>query len=181
MTDDVEYTVSSRQPNSSGALAEIEGACASNEVVFLATLHNADDPKVPLGFATSSLGGIIGKKRINDDVAFALNFPRGKWANQIILSRLSNRNDEAESADTTWRVLAEIETSKGSLVLKVPMFDPNIQKLIARCKEHHEVEKKDRRLGKGELLNQHPGTFAPKRHGRQGSDADLTVTAHLGC
>jgi len=38
--------------------------------------------------------------------------------------------------------LAEIETSEGTLYIKVPMFDSKIQKLITICKQRYEVEKR---------------------------------------
>lgn len=142
MTDEQDYTVSIKQANGTGALAAVDGVCLKGQVIFEATLHNADDLKVPLGFASSSEGGIIGKKRINDGSVFATNFPRDKWQNRIVLSRLSFRNEDAESADVTWRVLAEIETSQGTLYIKVPMFDSKIQKLITTCKQRYEVEKR---------------------------------------
>jgi hypothetical protein len=145
MTDEQDFVVSSTQPNGTGAMAAVEATCSKNEVVFKTTLHNVNDPKVPLGFPISDSGGIVGRKRINDDPAFATNFSRDKWQNQIVLSRISFRNDDAESADTTWRVLAEIETSRGTLLIKIPMFDPNIQKLIGNCKYRYEIEK--RRMG----------------------------------
>ena len=56
MTDDMDYTVSSRQLNGTGALAMVEGLCRKEEVVFAATLYNADDTKVPLGFAVFECG-----------------------------------------------------------------------------------------------------------------------------
>jgi peptidoglycan hydrolase-like protein with peptidoglycan-binding domain len=142
MTDEQDYAVSSAQTNGAGALAEVDGLCSSGQVLFEATLHDASDSKVPLGFARSSAGGIIGRKRINDDLVFATNFPLDKWGNRIVLSRLSFREDDAESADTTWRVLAEIETSQGTLYIKIPILDSNIQKLIAACKRQYEIEKR---------------------------------------
>jgi hypothetical protein len=146
MTDEQVYTVSSKQTNGSGALAAVEGTCSTNEVVFKTKLHNTDDPKVPLDFINSRDGGIIGRKLINDDPDFATSFPKDKWQNQIVLSRLSFRKDDEESADTTWRVFAEIETSRGTLYIRIPTFDPKIQKLVASCKHRYEVEKRRMRV-----------------------------------
>ena len=142
MTDEKDYMVSATQSNGTGALAAIDGLCLNDEVQFRATLQDAKDQKVPLGFPPSSVGSIIGKKRINDDSAFATNFPLDKWRNRIVVSRLSFRDDDTESADTTWRVMAEIETSQGTLYIRIPTFDSNIQKLITTCKQQYEVEKR---------------------------------------
>jgi peptidoglycan hydrolase-like protein with peptidoglycan-binding domain len=141
-SDEHDYTVSSRQTNGTGALAAVDGACLKDQVLFGATLHDADDSRIPLGFSKSSAGGIIGNKRINDDSVFATNFPLDKWSNRIVVSRQSFRQDDPESADTTWRVLAEIETSRGTLYIKIPTLDAKIQKLIATCKHHYEIEKR---------------------------------------
>jgi peptidoglycan hydrolase-like protein with peptidoglycan-binding domain len=142
MSDEQDYTVSSRQTNGTGALAAVDGACSKDQVLFGATLHDADDSKIPLGFSKSSAGGIIGNKRINDDSVFATNFPLDKWSNRIVVSRQSFHQDDPESADTTWRVLAEIETSRGTLYIKIPTLDAKIQQLIAACKHHYEIEKR---------------------------------------
>ena len=141
MTDDQDYSVSSNQTNGTGALAVVEGQCVKDEVQFDVTLHNKNEPKVPLGYQRSSLGGVIGKKRINDNTALATSFPIGRWSNEFRLSNLSFRNDDPESADITWRILAEIETTRGTLYVKLPTFDPTIQKLIINCKKHYEIEK----------------------------------------
>jgi peptidoglycan hydrolase-like protein with peptidoglycan-binding domain len=142
MTDEQVYTVLSRQTNGTGALAVVEGVCSKNQVLFQATLQDDDDSKIPLGFARSSAGGIIGNKRINDDSSLATNFPLDKWNNRIVVSRQSFRQDDPESADTTWKVLAEIETSRGTLYIKIPTLDAKIQKLFAACKYRYEVEKR---------------------------------------
>jgi hypothetical protein len=55
------------------------------------------------------------------------------------LTQQSFRQDDSESADATWRVLAEIETSQGTLYIKVPMLDPKIQKLLAACKRQSAI------------------------------------------
>jgi len=142
MTDDKDYEVSSTQTNDSGAVALVQGRCLNDELRFEAVLHDASDPKVPLGLPGSSLGGLVGKKRINDAVAFANNFPLDQFRNRIVLTQQSFKQDDPESADTTWRVLAEIETSQGTLYIKVPMLDPKIQKLLAACKRQSVVNQR---------------------------------------
>jgi hypothetical protein len=44
--------------------------------------------------------------------------------------------------------LAEIETAKGKMIIKVPTFDEKNQKLIAACKKQFEIE--NRRQGRPE-------------------------------
>jgi hypothetical protein len=75
MTDDPDYTVTSIQQNEFGALAQVEGVCSGQQVVFEATLHDAKDRGVPLGLPRSTAAGIIGNKRINDYMVFPTSFP----------------------------------------------------------------------------------------------------------
>ena len=142
MTEENEYTVYSTQPNGSGAAAIIKGVCLKDQVVFHATLQDANDPTRPLGFITAAGGAVVGNKRINDDPVFATTFPTVEWRNRIVVSTLSFTHDSAESADTTWRALAEIETSQGTVYIKIPMFNAKIQTLITSCQRHYELEKR---------------------------------------
>jgi len=142
MTEETEYTVLSTQMNDTGAVATVEGFCEKNQVSFQATLENAHDPNVSLGFITSRFDlGIIGKKRINDGSVEPTSFPAEKWRNRITVSNLSFTHDAAEAVETTWRVLAEIETSRGTLYIKIPMFNEKVQKLIANCQHRYQLEK----------------------------------------
>jgi peptidoglycan hydrolase-like protein with peptidoglycan-binding domain len=142
MTDDKDYEVSSTQTNDTGAIATVHGHCYNSKVVFEAALHDATDPKLPLGLPGSTQGGLIGKKRINDGSVFAYSFPLDGFKNRIVLTQQSFRQDDPESGDTTWRVLAEIETSQGTIYIKVPMLDPKIQKLLAACKRQSVVDQR---------------------------------------
>jgi peptidoglycan hydrolase-like protein with peptidoglycan-binding domain len=142
MTEEIDYSASSMQTNGSGAAASVDGFCRNDQVLFQATLENATDPKLPLGFITSPYGGgIVGKKRLNDGAVMPTEFPAEKWRNRITLSTLAFSHDAAEGAETTWRILAEIETSHGTLYVKIPMFNVSIQKLVSNCQQLYEREK----------------------------------------
>lgn len=39
----------------------------------------------------------------------------------------------AQKADETWRALVQIETSRGSLILKIPTFERSVRKLVEAC------------------------------------------------
>jgi len=150
MTDDIDYTVTTIQPNGKGAQASIEGICQKpGRVVFLATLMDADRD-APLGLPTFENMTIVGNKRINNDPKFATSFPNDQFRNRIVVATLSSM-DPTESLETTWRILAEVETSLGSIVIQIPMFDVNVQKLLVACKRQ------------GEAANRHGGfPDAPK-------------------
>jgi hypothetical protein len=139
MTDDNDYTVTSVQPNAMGAQATIEGTCQKGgRAVFLATLNETGDQKAPLGLPTFQNGAIVGEKRINDEPAFPTAFRNDMFKNHIVVATLSSL-DPAESIETTWRVLAQVETSRGPVVIKIPLFDSNIQKLLISCKRQQEI------------------------------------------
>jgi peptidoglycan hydrolase-like protein with peptidoglycan-binding domain len=134
MTDDIDYTVTTTQRNGKGAEASIEGTCQTpGRVVFLATLLDGANPDAPLGLPTFEDMTIVGKKRINDDPAFATSFPNDKFRNRIVVASLSSLHP-TESLETTWRIMGEIETSLGSIVIQIPMFDASVQKLLVACK-----------------------------------------------
>ena len=133
MTDDKDYTVASEQANEKGAIAFVEGTCQKpGRVTFVATLQDATDPKRALGLPDFQTGYIAGNKRINDNQLFPASFPTQKFRNNILISTLTSLAAE-KSIETTWRVLAEIETARGPIIIKIPTFDPNIQKLLVAC------------------------------------------------
>ena len=43
------------------------------------------------------------------------------------------RYSRSQKADETWRVLVQIDTNRGSLILKIPTFDQSIRKIIEAC------------------------------------------------
>jgi hypothetical protein len=137
MIDDKDYSVWSVQNNGYGAVAEIEGACKKpGEVTFVAKLAQTDE--TALGLPDFEGGYIAGHKRINDDPMFATHFQSSKFRNVILLSSLTTGPEAPEALETTWRVLAEVETSRGRVIMKIPMFESSVQKLIEACGKQYE-------------------------------------------
>ena len=138
MTDDKDYTVASTQPNGKGAVATVEGECAKpGRVAFVATLLDASDAKSPLALPDFNNEYIAGMKRINDEPAFPTHFPTQKFRNNVVVATLISLS-ATESIETTWRVLAEIETGRGRLIVQIPMFNPNVQRLLVACGKQFE-------------------------------------------
>jgi hypothetical protein len=134
MSDEVDSTAVSAQDNGKGVVAEISGMCRFGQVMFTAVLNSTTDD--PLRFAEVEGGYVIGRKRINDDPPVPVHFDTVKWSNQILISSLDDK-----SLYTTWRILAEVETSQGDIIIKIPMFDPNIQKVVTNCKKIQDSSK----------------------------------------
>ena len=138
MTDDKDYTVASTQPNGKGAVATVEGECAKpGRVAFVATLLDASDAKSPLALPDFNNEYIAGMKRINDEQAFPTHFPTQKFRNNVVVATLISLS-ATESIETTWRVLAEIETGRGRLIVQIPMFNANVQRLLVACGKQFE-------------------------------------------
>ena len=138
MTDDKDYTVASTQPNGKGAVATVEGECAKpGRVAFVATLLDASDAKSPLALPDFNNEYIAGMKRINDEPAFPTHFPTQKFRNNVVVATLISLS-ATESIETTWRVLAEIETGRGRLIVQIPMFNANVQRLLVACGKQFE-------------------------------------------
>ncbi|HEY2229812.1 MAG TPA: hypothetical protein VGI22_19145, partial [Xanthobacteraceae bacterium] len=141
MIDDKDYSVTSVQLNGTGAVANIEGTCRRpGQVTFVATLGEIGDPNSPLGLLDFASGNVAGNKRINDDAAFPTRFQSQKFRNTILLATLTSQHT-ADSIETTWRVLAEVETARGRLIMKIPTFDANVQKLLVACGKQYENAK----------------------------------------
>jgi peptidoglycan hydrolase-like protein with peptidoglycan-binding domain len=133
MTDDKDYTVTSRQTNGTGAIAVVEGSCPKpGKVTFLATLRDATTGLSP-GLPDSGPGSIAGYKRINDDPAMAWRFQKSQSYNNVILLSTLVSLDSLESIEATWLIRTQLETAKGRLDIQVPMFNANIQKLLVAC------------------------------------------------
>ena len=142
MIDDKDYTVTSVQPNGKGAIAHVEGSCPKpGRVTFVADLNDISDQASPLALPDFAAGYIAGNKRINDEPQFAVRFPTQKFRNRILVSTLLS-SDANESIEATWRVLAEIETGRGRMVIQIPMFNANVQKLLVACGKQYENAKR---------------------------------------
>jgi peptidoglycan hydrolase-like protein with peptidoglycan-binding domain len=138
MTDDKDYTVTSTQPNGKGAVAIVEGGCAKpGRVAFVATLLDASDSKSALGLPDFNIGYIAGNSRINDEPVSPTRFPTQKFRNNVVVSTLTSLG-ATESIETTWRVLAEIETAQGRLIIQIPMFNASVRRLLDACGKQFE-------------------------------------------
>jgi hypothetical protein len=89
-------------------------------------------------------GFVFGTRRINADPAGIALFPIDQFRNKfVVLTLISPLVHPATLGillvvspgriDMTWRTLAEIKTSNGNILIKVPLFDDNIRKLVMSC------------------------------------------------
>jgi hypothetical protein len=161
---DDDYIIRSNQSNGQGAVAQVKGSCQSGKAVFFASLYDENDSKLPLALPTFDGMTTGGMKKVNDEPKVAARFDNDMYRNRIVVTHLVSYNTAAmlrqvlskaaseilvqagssrlpneEFIETTWRVLAEIETSKGPVIIRIPTFEPHIQELLSTCKKQDEA------------------------------------------
>jgi hypothetical protein len=159
MTDQTDITVSSVQKNELGIVAEVQGSCKDNEeVAFSALIVDSEGkPSLTLPGRTSfgaELGsGIPVLYRVNDATPYNTILPSLEFSNKFQVVVFGAPGGKSETPDNTarlvvamlganiflkpanvWRVMAELKTSNGAIIVKIPMFDSNIQELMQSCK-----------------------------------------------
>lgn len=156
MTDRVDVKVRSVQKSEEGFIAEVEGSCKDGVVSFSVLIVD-DDGKPTVNLVGRSAIGDVGRgvaalRRVNDNNPNNVILPELEFNNKLqvasfpSLSRkmdaveklrmtvlvVSGANIFADQADT-WRVMADIKTTVGEIIVKVPIFDPNVQELFQTC------------------------------------------------
>jgi hypothetical protein len=77
----------------------------------------------------------MGRYRLNADDPADVIFSELDYTNQFLIATTENHwvsigFDERK----IWRIMLEVKTSSGSLTIKVPVLNKNIQELIYSCK-----------------------------------------------
>jgi len=149
MTDNVDQSVRSVQRNENGVVADVKGFCDSGQVEFSALIVDKEGkptielPIVSGAFATSGL------LRVNDEQPTQKVFrPEGNFRNELSIVRLSKSKDSTKEsallfvssfnagAAPVWRIYAQFETSSGSMLIKIPIYDGQIQRMVRSCVLH---------------------------------------------
>jgi len=145
----------------------VKGSCQSGKAVFSASLYDENDSKLPLALPTFDNMHTGGMQKVNDEPKVAVRFDNDMYRNRIVVTQLVSYNRPAmlrrtlfkvaslglvqagspglpneEFIETTWRVLAQIETSKGPVIIRIPTFEPHVQKLLSTCKKQDEANKR---------------------------------------
>lgn len=159
MTDRTDVAVESVQQNEEGVVAEVRGSCRNGEVSFSGLVVDTKGKpsisipgRTPFGNDTGS--GVSVLYRVNDaepyntfvpELEFSNKFqlavfasPAGKSetvenTNRLLLSMLGVVRIFLKAADT-WRVMVELKTTAGPIIVKIPIFDGNIQELFQACR-----------------------------------------------
>ena len=139
MTDQIDVRVKSIQKNELGVIAEIDGKCLKPGVVEFSALVVDENGKPTLGFPQYTGQAVVGTLRINSDPASQFRFLNEEFHNNFVILVLTGNGTAAQgnwnfqTAESTWRVLAEIQTNQGPVFIKIPLFEKNVRKLVEGC------------------------------------------------
>jgi hypothetical protein len=156
MTDRVEVSVESMQRNEQGANAAVTGFCNlsspfAGEVNFSALIVDDLGNGIDLPQAQSWLGhvGTGATVRINDFEPQERILPhKGNFTNELLIASLAKKDTKSTDAagraflnlayqtipvSDIWRIYVQFETSRQKILVKIPMYDPAIQKMISAC------------------------------------------------
>jgi len=152
--DKVDVTVESVQKNGDGAFASVEGVCRKGTIVFFATLVD-EVGAASLDFSDRVDGyrGIRTTYRVNDESPSQKLIPQYQYSNRFFIVAFSTYKQRVEwldlgthfgvdelllldspPLDTTWRIIVEINAAQKPMIVKIPVYDDNIQELIQACK-----------------------------------------------
>ncbi|BBC01963.1 MULTISPECIES: hypothetical protein [Bradyrhizobium] len=158
MTDKVDIIVKSIQKNNQGLVVEVEGTCKNGEVRFSGLVVGDDGkPNVNLVGRTAIGDGSIGfgvpaLYRVNDRQPSNVIIPELEFINKLQLVVFANPSRKSETFEDsvrlmgallganvfartseTWRIMTELKTDRGNVIVKIPIFDANIQALFQSC------------------------------------------------
>ncbi len=136
MTDRVDVSALSIQQNEDGAVAEVTGYCDGAYVAFSALIVDSQgNPTLDLP-QNLSLDEILGARasiRLNDHAPESkILLPKGNFRNELVIARLA-KSPRGPLSDT-WRIYMQIDTSRGSVLVKIPIFNKAVQEMINSCR-----------------------------------------------
>lgn len=154
MTDASVVTVQSIQQSGDGTIGFVEGSCVEDRRVRFTALVVDKEGKPTVSIRNdvggNEFGAYAGELRVNSQTSengARFLFERRGAPNRIVLFEYTpsmwetseNPLNEVLGAQPiqlnklAWRVLVRLQTSGGELLLRVPLSDPSVQKLISSC------------------------------------------------
>jgi len=129
MTDRTDWIVRTVQKTEDGVVAEIEARCHEPGIFTFTALLVDENGKPTLTFpGRLSDEGLMVSKRINSEKPTQGFLATDEFNNRFVLFSMP-REDRA----SVWRVLVQMSTSKGEIVLKVPLFEDKVRQALDAC------------------------------------------------
>ena len=145
MTDRTDVWVKSVQKNDDGVIADVKGYCETNkelgDVTFSALI--VDDqgqpsielPQTPMLFGGSGTPASI---RLNDNQPqTVVLLPRSNFRNELLVASLARSpqlyTSQKIPLSDIWRIFVQFDTSRQPMLIRIPMYDDAIQKMINSC------------------------------------------------
>ncbi|MBR0939241.1 MAP7 domain-containing protein [Bradyrhizobium jicamae] len=138
MTDKTILTATSRQVDH-GVVAEVTVKCSSSGLSITALIVDESGKatvSVPTGGSFLMPGAVAGQFRLNDDDPGPTGFfPASEFRNEL---NISGSLGAASLTDGIyWRLYASLPTDSGQLLIKVPLYAPQIQAVTKTCPGPH--------------------------------------------
>lgn len=133
MTDKTVRTAYSRQ-GAAGVVAEIKISCGASGLAITALIvDQAGKPTVELPTMGGMPGNpVAGQIRLNDEPPTpAAFFPASEFRNELSIPTTMAGQSLADGV--YWRVYASVPTDNGQLLIKIPIYAPQIQEVIKSC------------------------------------------------
>jgi hypothetical protein len=130
MDDMLSTTITSTQVGGLDNAVEVDvtGHCLNKgHVQFLGLAVDASTSK-----ATIAIPDLHGRVRINDWQVISLEFSTQSYGNQLVIAEMWSAGVDIP-VSAIWRWIAEIETDKGPVRVRIPLFDPAVQAFISAC------------------------------------------------
>jgi hypothetical protein len=139
-------SVESIQQNASGELVHVTGRCERSTAYFFGLTLDAEGKGIEF-IGRSRAGEVSAQLQVNDGEPKSVMLTTMELPNNVKLAAAiseNSRSDFVEIASAivsgnyfdikrTWRVIIEMKTARGPLVVKIPTYDPNVQQFIESC------------------------------------------------
>jgi len=146
MTDKIDVVAQSSQENDQGAVAKIKVYCVNqNEIVSLALIVDQSG-NATIQIPGSLSGSIIATTRVNEESPQDIGITTNTFSNQFLIMTLLSGEKGRELRQqtnvynwgsvpdgTTWRYMVHITTSLGPILIKIPVYQDQIQQVIKSC------------------------------------------------
>jgi hypothetical protein len=145
MTDKIDVVAQSTQTNDQGVVARLKVFCATSMEVTIDAMIVDQNGNATVEFPKEfSRGALAATRRVNDGQPQDGYILSDTFSNQFVVMRLLLGDKGQEKRQntfdnwtvpygTTWRYMIEITTNLGIMLIKIPVYQDQIQQVIKSC------------------------------------------------